>query len=84
MLPRRTRRENEPFAGREPGTGAHAVCELERSLCPPGGGQSPPLKARHDLQHRVLAVEENDVDPEAHEEGVNRSGRLDQKPFVLG
>src|SRR5687768_13690205 len=77
------RGEREPVADREPSARALSGRELENRLCTPSGRGTPGLHAVFDSKHDEGPVEEDDVDREAHEKGVNGRGGLEQEALPL-
>src|SRR5213595_1358709 len=71
--------QDELLSERDPAPSRFACTQLERRLRPTAAGHSPRRERLDDLLDHKLAVEEHDIDREAHEEHVDGVGRLDQQ-----
>src|SRR5439155_3047531 len=71
--------QREPIADREAAAGAFSGRKLEHRLRAAARSRAPGLDAVCDAEHDEAPVEENGVDREAHEPGVDRRGRPKQQ-----
>src|SRR3954447_21442866 len=73
--------QREALPDRDAGAAGRARRQLERRARAAAAGQPPGPQSLDDLAHGELAVDEDHVDREAHEEHVHRVGGTEQEPL---
>src|SRR6266511_2964093 len=74
-------RKSELVARPDPARARLACAQFERAARAAAAGEAPRAKPRYDLPHDAVAIDEDDVDREAHEERVDCRRRPDQQPL---
>jgi hypothetical protein len=72
--------ENEHVAPPDAGLGGGSGGQFERGYGTASARNPPWFELVHDPDHGALAIEEDDVDGEAHEKHVHRGSSVDEHP----
>ena len=73
--------EDEHVSLLDPGVGGSPGRQLERGDGPSGSGHAPGPKPVPDAHDLAVAIDEDDIDREPHEEHVYRAGAINEHPL---